>query len=113
MQNLSQLKAVYGPDDAEAMRLQAELLQVLGCRSVELAEYIEKRAGTITEKDISYTIHDPVDDTLPHSQSLRDVPVPVIPAAKALNMIRGRQILIRAGHPVLVGDIVLWDGPYA
>jgi hypothetical protein len=45
VQNLSQLKAVYGPDDAEAMRLQAELLQVLGCRSVELAEYIEKRAG--------------------------------------------------------------------
>lgn len=110
VQDLSQLEAVYGKDDAAAMRWQAELLQILGCRSVELAQYIEARAGTVTEKDISYTICDPVDDRQPPSQSLRDIAVPVIPAATALNMVKGRQILIRAGYPVMVGDIVLWEG---
>ena len=113
VQDLSQLDAVYGKDDATAMRFQAELLQVLGCRSVELAQYIEARAGTRTEKDVSYTIRDPLDDTAPPSPSLREIAVPEIPAAKALNMVKGRQILIRAGFPVMVGEVVLWDGPHA
>ena len=113
VQDLAQLRAVYGPDDAEAIRWQAELLQVLGCRSVELARYIEARAGTRTEKEVSHSIRDPLDDLAAPSQNFRDVPVPVIPAAKALNMPKGKQILIRAGYPPMIGDVALWDGPHA
>jgi type IV secretion system protein VirD4 len=113
VQDLAQLKAVYGADDAEAMRWQAELLQVLGCRSVELARYLEARAGTRTEKEVSHTIKDPLDDLAMPSQSFRDVPVPVLPAARALNMPRGKQIIVRDGYRVMIGDIVFWDGSNA
>jgi hypothetical protein len=88
-------------------------LQVLGCRSVELARYIEARAVTRTEKESSFTICDPVDDLTAPSESVREVAVPVLPAAKALNMPKGKQILIRAGYPVMVGDVAIWDGPHA
>lgn len=46
VQDLAQLEAVYGKPDALALLNQAEVLQVLGCNSVDLATLIEKRAGT-------------------------------------------------------------------
>ncbi|NCA90967.1 MAG: hypothetical protein EOM92_19330 [Gammaproteobacteria bacterium] len=113
VQDLSQLKAVYGEDDAAAMRWQAELLQVLGCRSVELARYIESRAGTVSMKDVSFTIQDPTGDDSPPSASLKEMAFPVIPAATALNMPIGRQVIIRAGRPVMIGNVMIWGGPHA
>ena len=109
VQDLSQLDAVYGRFDAQAMQLQSEVLQVLGCRSVDLARFIEARAGTRTEKDRSVSMSsDPDRDP---SISVRDVAVPVLSAGEALNMEHGQQILIRHGFPVLQAAIEIWRGP--
>lgn len=110
VQDMAQLEAVYGRPVAEAMRFQAEVLQVLGCRSVELAQYLEKRAGTVTEKDHSITLPDAWDETKGPSQSVREIALPVLPAARALNMPHGEQILVRHGAPVILADTVLWSG---
>lgn len=110
VQALEQLDAVYGRPAAEAMRSQAEVLQVLGCRSVALAQYLEKRAGTVTEKDHSISLPDVWDETRGPSQSVREIAAPVLPAAKALNLPHGEQILVRHGAAVITADIVLWRG---
>lgn len=108
VQDLAQLEAVYGRSDAEAMRFQAEVLQVLGCRSVELARHIEARAGTVTEKAANYRLPNPLDAADMPSKSLSEVAVPVLPASRALNMPHGQQILVRSGFPVIVADVRLW-----
>jgi len=110
VQDLAQLEAVYGRADAEAMRYQAEVIQVLGCRSPELARYIEARAGTVTVKDESFSLGDPLDEERAPHVSVRDAAKPVLSAAEALNMPHGEQILIRAGFPVILADVVLWRG---
>lgn len=111
VQELSQLVGVYGPADAEAIKLQAEVLQLLGgCKSPELARFVEQRAGTGTVKEEQWSIPDVLDEMRGPSKTLRDVPWPNLTAAEALNMGKGEQILIRHGYKVTKADVVHWPG---
>lgn len=110
VQDIAQLEDVYGKIEAEAMRSQAEVLQVLGCRSAGLAEFIEKRAGLTTAKTLSVGMPDPFEDDKGPRLNIGETGVPVLPAAAVMEMPHGKQILIRHGYPVRIADVVLWDG---
>ena len=110
IQELSQLESVYGKSDADNLRYQAEVLQVLGCRSRELADYIEARAGIYVARDTSYALANPLDPMDVPKATVSDIELPHIRASDALNMGRFEQILIRPGYPVVWADVKLWPG---
>ena len=110
IQELSQLEGVYGKADAENLRNQAEVLQVLGCRSLELAQYIEARAGIYIARNTSYALANPLDPMDVPKATVSDIELPHIRASDALNMGRFEQILIRPGYPVVWADVKLWPG---
>lgn len=110
VQDTAQLADVYGKDDADALRAQAEVLQVLGCRSLELAKFIEDRAGKTTAKTMQIGMPDPGEEGKGPRASIGETGVPVLPASAVLEMPHGKQILIRHGYPVRIADVVLWDG---
>ncbi len=110
VQELSQLESVYGRADADSMRHQAEVLQILGCRTVELARYVEARAGTKTDKVASFNIPSPLDPSRAPEKSLKEEKTPLFSSDRVLNMPKFRQILIRHGYPVIEADVKLWSG---
>lgn len=110
IQEIAQLESVYGRPEALNLRNQAELLQVLGCRSVELADFIEKRGGQRTAKSISVGLPDPVDPDAGPRPTIGEIGVPVFPAAAVMEMPKGKQILVRHGKKVILADVALWTG---
>lgn len=110
VQDIAQLEAVYGKADAHNLRAQAEVLQVLGCRSVELAEYLEKRAGMITGRTMSVGLPDPFKPGDSYKPTVNEIGMPVLSVAEALQMPAGWQILVRHGHPVKIAGVEIWQG---
>jgi hypothetical protein len=43
-------------------------------------------------------------------KNIQEQAVPVLSAAEALNMAKGKQILIRHGFPVIVANVEMWAG---
>jgi type IV secretion system protein VirD4 len=112
VQDSAQVEDVYGKANATSLKNQAEVIQLLGCRSVEMASYVEKRAGTRTQKTASYNLPDGLTFGEMPKQTLKEEKIPIIPAADALGMQKGTQILIRHGYPVLWANVRLWTGPF-
>ena len=110
VQDIAQLDAVYGREDALSLRNQAEVLQVLGCRSLELSKFIEARAGRVTKRNRSFGMPDPTDPDAGPRESINDIGMPRIPVTVSMEMPFGKQILIRHGHPALIADLKLWRG---
>lgn len=110
VQDLAQLDALYGKDEAAALKSQAEVLQVLGCRSVELAREIEARAGQRLRSSYSLGLPDPGDPAGPLRPGMGEAVANVLPAAAILEMPKGSQILIRHGFQPVVARVALWTG---
>lgn len=111
VQDIGQLEALYGRADADNLRSQAEVLQVLGCRSLELARFIEARGGQRTARTLSVGLPDPRDLEGGPKANLGETGLPVFPVASVMQMPLGKQLLIRHGYPVIVADVMLWtDG---
>lgn len=108
VQELAQLEDVYGQSDARSFRGQVEVLQVLGCRSEELARFIETRSGQTFEGRKSITIPDPRNPEGWYSVSQNWERRPVLTREAALAMPHGFQILIRHGYPVTVARLKYW-----
>lgn len=111
VQDLAQLDRVYGKEGAFDLRHQAELLQILGCRSVELAKFIETRSGELYEGKTRVTIPDPRNPQGWYSVSRDWERRPVVTQEAALSMPPGFQILIRPGYPVTVARVNTLDTP--
>lgn len=110
VQDLAQLEDVYGPNNAKALRHQAEVLQVLGCRDVDLAREIETRAGKHTVKTVSVGLPDPAEPEKGPRPNISEIGLEILPAAAVLEMPIGRQVLVRHGYPPLIADVALWQG---
>lgn len=110
VQDLAQLEAVYGKPEALALLNQAEVLQVLGCNSVDLAKLVEQRAGTRGVHVERFNLPDPLNAGALPTMGVEEKADPIMPAARVLNMQRGECILLRRGFPVLVADLEFWNG---
>lgn len=110
VQDVAQLEAVYDRPGRDALLAQAEVLQVLGTGSVELARMIEARAGTRGVHVERFSIPDPFQSGVLPRASVEEQAEPILPAARVLNLARGEQILLRRGYPVLMADLDYWSG---
>lgn len=109
VQDLAQLDEVYGKADAHSFRNQAEVLQVLGCRSAELAKFIETRAGETYEARIKPTEPDPRNPQGFWSLARDWERRPMLTQDAILSMPLGFQILIRHGYPVTLARLNYWE----
>ena len=112
IQDIAQLQNVYGVKGAEALLNQAQVLQVLGCQSDQLARYIEHRAGTFTNKAVNYNLPSPLDPTAVPTRSVHEIAASVLPAGRVLNLPAGQQILLRRNFPTMIGFTEIWRGPH-
>jgi type IV secretion system protein VirD4 len=111
VQDPSQLPHVYGGDLARALMHQAEVKQVLGVRSWDLAQEIEHRAGTMTVKTSSFGMPDPTQIIPIPSENVSEVMRPVLPAHEIMAMPVGTQILLRHGLKPMIAELPLHDIP--
>ena len=111
VQDLAQLRSLYGEHEAQAIQRQAEVLQALGCQDPELADYIERRAGEKTIQTRSWDLPSRLDPASMPQEKISEQGFPNLPAAAVMGLPEGRQVLVRRHYPVVVADIVIWEGP--